>query len=109
MVRVWGSPRRLLYGAGPAVVVGWAARLELEKSRWEGGGGNGPPPGRPLERAVPVPCLGPRVRPKHGSLLRAMLARARWPSGRAGLGLGQKNGAVPGQRARAGRGGNKLL
>ena len=61
-----------------------------------GGGGNGPPPGRPLERAVPVPCLGPGVRPKHGSLLRAVLARACWPPGRA-----KKTGPVPGQRARA--------
>jgi len=68
--------------------VGWAARLGLELERSH----NGPPPGRPLERAVPVPCLGPGVRPKHGSLLRAVLARACWPPGRAGLGPGQKNG-----------------
>ena len=64
-----------MWWAGPAL-----------KSRW--GGVNGPVPGRPLERAVPVPvpCCGPGVRPKHGSLPRAVLARSRWPPGRAWAG-----------------------
>jgi len=99
VVRVWGG-RRVVFYMGRGRRWSWAgpraARLRLVLRRCAcalgGGGGNGPPPGRPLERAVPVPCLGPGVRPKHGSLLRAVLARARWPPGRAGLGPGQKNG-----------------
>ena len=79
---IWG-------GAGGGRGLGRAPGIGKEPLG--GGGGNGPPPGRPLERAVPVPCLGPGVRPKHGSLLRAVLARARWPPGRAGLGPVQKN------------------
>ena len=99
MVRVWGG-RRVVFYMGRGRRRSWAgpraARLRLVLRRCAcalgGGGGNGPPPGRPLERAVPVPCLGPGVRPKYGSLLRAVLARACWPPGRAGLGPGQKNG-----------------
>ena len=82
---IWG-------GAGGGRGLGRARRACAWSCALGGGGGNGPPPGRPLERAVPVPCLGPGVRPKYGSLLRAVLARACWPPGRAGLGPGQKNG-----------------
>ena len=37
-----------------------------------------------LHRAVPVPCHGPRWRPRHGLVPWAGPARARWPPGRAG-------------------------
>ena len=80
---IWG-------GAGGGRGLGRARRACAWSCALGGGGGNGPPPGRPLERAVPVPCLGPGVRPKYGSLLRAVLARACWPPGRAGLGPGKK-------------------
>ena len=79
---IWG-------GAGGGRGLGRARRAcawscASARARWEGAGVTG--------RHRPVPCLGPGVRPKYGSLLRAVLARACWPPGRAGFGPDQKNG-----------------
>jgi hypothetical protein len=63
------------------------------------GGGTGLAPGRPLERAVPVPCRVPGMRPRHGLVTRAVPARAQWPPGRAVLGQAKTPGLGPGHRA----------
>ena len=60
----------------------------------------GPPLGRIMHRAVPVPCHGPGRRPRHGPVSRAGPARARWPPGQAGLGPGQNNGPRAGPAGR---------
>ena len=78
-----GSPRRLLYGAGPAVVVGWAAR---------GAPAPGPAPLRVRvgrgrgERAATGPTVGAgraRAVPRAWGAAQVRLA----PSGRASPGL----------------------